>query len=150
MFIWTTRTILVFTKKSSWYDKTLPKKTCRKNDFLRLSWKWINSSGVSSEKLPYVYEAPAGAFISEKLTFLKFWDMLILKKLHFCSYLVIREALRSLSKAICWGNTRRQLPGSPRGTKCARSWELGNTVRTPQCNHCLGNEFWIDLQGALN
>ena len=39
--------------------------------------------------------------LSEKLTFLKFRDMLILKRLHFCSYLVIQEALRRLSKAIC-------------------------------------------------
>ena len=42
-----------------------------------------------SEKLPYVRKSPAGAFFSDKLTFLDFWDMLNLRKLHFCSYLVI-------------------------------------------------------------
>ena len=39
-----------------------------------------------------------------------------------------------------WGTLRRQLRGSPRGTKCGSSWELGNTVRTPQCKHCLGKD----------
>ena len=51
-----------------------------KSHFLRLSGKWINSSGVSSQKLSYVYEAPAGAFISDKLTFLEISDMPILEK----------------------------------------------------------------------
>ena len=36
--------------------------------------------GVKYEKLPYVYEAPAGAFVSEKLTILEFWDMPSLEK----------------------------------------------------------------------
>ena len=35
---------------------------------------------VCSEKLPYVYEAPAGAFISANLTFLEISDMPILEK----------------------------------------------------------------------
>ena len=39
---------------------------------------------VYSEKLPYVRNAPAGAFYPAKITFLDFWDMLNLKKLHFC------------------------------------------------------------------
>ena len=36
---------------------------------------------VRSEKVPYVYEAPAGAIIAEqKLTVLEFWDVPILDK----------------------------------------------------------------------
>ena len=104
MFIWTIRTILVFAKQTLGYGNTLPKQTkLGKSHFLRLSGKSINSSGVSSQKLYYVNEAPAGAFISEKLTFLNFWDMLILKKLNFCSYLVrmstqtLKETLRKPS-----------------------------------------------------
>ena len=38
------------------------------------------------------------------------------------------------------GNVRRQLRGSPRGTKCGSSRELGyKTVRTPTAKDCLGN-----------
>ena len=58
-----------------------------KSHFLRLSGKWINSSGVSSQKLSYVYEAPAGAFISAKLTFLGISDIPILEKVCISSYL---------------------------------------------------------------
>ena len=56
--------------------------------FFRLSGKFINSSGVSSQKLSYVYEAPAGAFISAKLTFLGISDIPILEKVCISSYLV--------------------------------------------------------------
>ena len=41
---------------------------------------------VCSEKLPYVYEAPAGAFISDKYTFLEISDMPILEKVCICLY----------------------------------------------------------------
>ena len=71
-------------------EKTLPTKTQMvKFHFLRLSGKWINSSGVSSQKLAYVYEAPAGAFISAKLTFLEISDMPILEKVCISLYLGI-------------------------------------------------------------
>ena len=81
MFIWTIRTILVFSKKRPGYGKALvtyKNSQIGKSHFLRLSGKWINSSGVSFQKLSYVYEAPAGAFISDKLTFLEISDMPIL------------------------------------------------------------------------
>ena len=87
MFVMTTRTILVFGKKRPGYGKTLPKKNkIGKFPFLRLSGKWINSSGVSFQKLAYVYEAPAGAFISAKLTFLEISDMPILEKVCISLY----------------------------------------------------------------
>ena len=74
----------------TWYGKTLPKQNkIWKFPFLRLSGKWINSSGVSFQKLAYVYEAPAGAFISGKLTFLEISDIPILEKLCISSYLGI-------------------------------------------------------------
>ena len=44
---------------------------------------------ISSEKLPYVYEAPAGAFISDKLTFLEIPDMHIFEKMRISLYLGI-------------------------------------------------------------
>ena len=89
MFVMTTRTILVFGKKRPGYRKTLPKNPkLEKKHFLRLSGKWINSSGVSSQKLSYVYEAPAGAFISAKLIILEISDMPILEKVCISLYLV--------------------------------------------------------------
>ena len=164
MFIWTTRTILVFGKKSPWYGKTLPKKRILgKSHFLRLSGTLINSSGVSSQTKSYVRMLPQGFY---------FWQINIsgiLRHAHFeeIGLLLIfghsgdpQETLRrhlpalwrhlvsqiSLGRKMCWQTggglsaaAPRQLHGSPRGTKCARSWELGNTVRSPQCKHCLGN-----------
>ena len=92
MFIWTTRTILVFGKKIAVIWKHVTKKRrLGKNHFLRLSGKWINSSGVSSQKPSYVYEAPAGAFISAKLTFLEFSDMPSLEKVCISSDLGILQ-----------------------------------------------------------
>ena len=46
------------------------------------------SNLVSSEKVTYVWEALAGAFIFGKLRLLRFWDMPLLKKLPFCPFLV--------------------------------------------------------------
>ena len=57
--------------------------------FLRLSGKLTNTSGVSFQKLSFVYEAPAGAFISAKLTFLEISDRPILEKVCISSYLGI-------------------------------------------------------------
>ena len=34
---------------------------------------------------------------------------------------------------------RRSSAAAPAGPKVGAPWELGNTVRTPQCKHCLGN-----------
>ena len=42
-----------------------------KSHFLRLLWKWINFLEVCSEKLLFVRGAPAGAFVSQKYTFLQ-------------------------------------------------------------------------------
>ena len=84
-----------------------------KGRFLRLSWKWIDSSGVSSEKLLYVRRHPTGAFIPETYTLLEFWDMPILKKLHFCQYLMriftqtLQKTLRKLS-----GGSQKASPSS--------------------------------------
>ena len=41
-------------------------KQMKANYFMRLLGKWTYFVEVTFEKLPYVYEAPAGAFISEK------------------------------------------------------------------------------------
>ena len=57
-----------------------------KSHFLRLLWNWIYFVEVSSEKLPYVYEAPAGAFTSAKLTFLEISDMPILENMCISLY----------------------------------------------------------------
>ena len=63
----------------------------------------MNSSGVSSQKLAYVYEAPAGAFISAKLTFLEISDMPILEKV--CIFLYLGIFQRTPTTAT---TTRRQ------------------------------------------
>ena len=60
MFIMTTRTILVFGKKGRDMETRYQKIQIGKNDILRLSGKWINSSGVSSQKLSYVRLLPQG------------------------------------------------------------------------------------------
>ena len=89
MFIMTTRTMLVFGKKGWDMEKRYKEIKIGKIHFLRLSGKWINSSGVSSQKLSYVYEAPAGALISAKLTFLEISDMPIWEKVSIFLYLGI-------------------------------------------------------------
>ena len=64
---------------------------------------------VHIEKLLAVYEAGLWRFFFQKMTILDFWDMPIFEKVHFCSYLVIQEALRRLSKAICVSKALEQL-----------------------------------------
>ena len=77
-----------FSVKKNGIWKNVTKKTKMvKFHFLRLSGTWINSSGVSPQKLSYVYEAPAGAFISAKLRFLGISDIPILEKVCISSYL---------------------------------------------------------------
>ena len=89
-------------------------------------------------KAPLCLWSSRRGFYFWKTNILEFLRHANFGEIALCSYLVIQEALRRLSKAICWGTTPRQLRGSPRGTKCARSCELGNTVITPQCKHCFG------------
>ena len=84
MFIWTTRTILVFGKKRSVYGKTLPQKNkIGKFHFLRLSGKWINSSGVSFPKLSYVRLLPQGLLFLKNSHFWKFGTCPVWKSVHF-------------------------------------------------------------------
>ena len=98
-------------KKAGIWKNVTKKSKIGKSHFLRLSGKWINSSGVSSQKLSYVYEAPAGAFISAKLTFLGISDIPILEKVCISSYLGFPFHLwkwkgkGKWTQSPCWGTT---------------------------------------------
>ena len=54
-----------------------------KSHFLRLSGKWINSSGVSSEKLPFVMKLPQGLLFLINRHFWKFQTCPFWKKYAF-------------------------------------------------------------------
>ena len=83
MFIWTTRTILVSVKMAVMWKHVTKKRLLRKSHLWRLSGKWINSSGVSSEKLSYVRLLPQGLLFLKNEHFWKFQTCPVWKKCAF-------------------------------------------------------------------
>ena len=65
MFIMTTRTTLVFGKKGRDMEKRYQKTKIVKFHFFRLSGKWINSSGVSSQKLACLWSSRRGFYFCQ-------------------------------------------------------------------------------------
>ena len=87
-----------------------------KSQFLRLMWKWINFLGVCSEKPLYVRGHPAGAFVSQKYTFLQNLLMPLcsgMQKFPFsfqCHDVFLRVGFTKYCKLQC-----KMLPGSTAG-----------------------------------
>ena len=82
VFMWTTRTILVFDQTSSWYCKTLPKKCFWEKSLFDIMRKMNEFIGGIFSTALLCQDAPARSF-SEKLTFLEISDMPSLEKFAF-------------------------------------------------------------------
>ena len=102
MFIWTTRTILVFGKKSSWYGKTLPKKVVlgkvtfwdyREHELIH--WRYILKSS------PMLGSTPQGLLFLENQ---HFW---ILGACPFSEKCDFHEIASILTK---WRRNKGQIP----------------------------------------